>query len=161
MIIKFRASILNGDWELAESLLIDIPFISPFNHLDVRFLIRQQKFLELLEQSQVMQALHVLRNEITPLGQNTERLHLLASLVLCTSIEDVMQQASWDGAEGASREILLSEIQRYIDPTAMIPKHRLLELINQALEWQKRSCLYHNPKQDMEFSLFSDHMCDK
>lgn len=152
---------MNGEWSLAESLLSQIPLISSSNQLKVQFLIRQQKFLELLEQSQVMQALHVLRSEITPLGQNTERLHLLTSLVLCSSVEDVMQQASWDGSEGASREILLTEIQRFVDPTAMIPKHRLLELVNQALEWQKRSCLYHNPRQDTEFSLFSDHICDK
>jgi hypothetical protein len=108
-----------------------------------------------------MQALHVLRTELTPLGQNTDRLHLLTSLVLCSSIEDVMQQAAWDGAKGTSREQLLMELQQYIDPTAMIPKQRLVTLINQSLEWQKRSCLYHNPRQDGEFSLFSDHICDK
>jgi hypothetical protein len=108
-----------------------------------------------------MQALHVLRTELTPLGQNTDRLHLLTSLVLCSSIEDVMQQASWDGTNGTSREQLLTELQRYIDPSAMIPKQRLVTLINQSLEWQKKSCLYHNPRQDSEFSLFSDHICDK
>ncbi|KAI9486760.1 MAG: WD40-repeat-containing domain protein [Benjaminiella poitrasii] len=161
IILKFRSSILQGEWQTAESLLPQIPFISPNNLSKVQFLIRQQKFLELLEKGETMQALHVLRTEITPLGQNTDRLHLLTSFVLCSSIEDVMQQASWDGTKGASREQLLTEIQLFVDPTAMIPKQRLLHLINQSLEWQKRSCLYHNPRQDIEFSLFSDHICDK
>ncbi|KAI7902312.1 WD40-repeat-containing domain protein [Cokeromyces recurvatus] len=161
IILKFRSSILHGEWQVAESLLSQIPFISTNNLPKVQFLIRQQKFLELLEKGETMQALYVLRTEITPLGQNTERLHLLTSLVLCSSIDDVMEQACWDGTQGASREQLLTEIQHFVDPTAMIPKQRLLYLINQSLEWQKRSCLYHNPRQDNKFSLFSDHMCDK
>ncbi|RCH81038.1 hypothetical protein CU098_003417 [Rhizopus stolonifer] len=161
IILQFRTSILQGQWQIAESLLPQIPFLFPTHVPKVQFLIRQQKFLELLEQSETMKALHVLRTEITPLGQNTDRLHLLTSLVLCSSIEDVMQQASWDGTKGTSREQLLNQIQHHIDPAAMIPKQRLLELINQSLEWQKRSCLYHNPRQGTEFSLFSDHMCDK
>ncbi|KAL0579500.1 hypothetical protein ABG067_008637, partial [Albugo candida] len=59
-----------------------------------------------------MKALYVLRSEITPLGQNTDRLHQLSSLVLCSSIEDVMKQVQWDGANGYSRQHLLDEIQR-------------------------------------------------
>ncbi|KAI8371809.1 WD40-repeat-containing domain protein [Blakeslea trispora] len=161
IISEFRVSIQKGQWSKAENLLPKIPFLLPVNVPKVQFLIRQQKFLELLEQSETMQALHVLRTEITPLGQNTDRLHLLTSLVLCSSIDDVKQQASWDGAKGLSRGNLLSQIQHYIDPSAMIPKQRLLELINQSLEWQKRSCLYHNPRQETEFSLFSNHVCDK
>lgn len=175
---------MEGQWQLAESLLHKIPFLSssPQNVLPkVLFLIRQQKFLELLEKNETMQALQVLRSEITPLGQNTDRLHQLTSLVLCSSIEDVMKQAQWDGTQGTSREKLLAQVQRktfvsmhnsiqliylflsidFVDPSAMIPNQRLLSLINQSIDWQKRSCLYHNPKQDTEFSLFADHICDK
>ncbi|KAG1041392.1 hypothetical protein G6F25_004011 [Rhizopus arrhizus] len=159
----FRSSILKGDWALAETLLGDLPFIShsPNVVAKVQFLIRQQKFLELLEKNETMQALYVLRNEITPLGENTDRLHQLSSLVLCSSIEDVMTQAQWDGTNGSSRELLLIELQNYIESSAMIPKHRLLSLINQAVEWQKRQCFYHNPRKEFEFSLFSDHVCDR
>jgi hypothetical protein len=104
---------LKGDWALAETLLGDLPFIShsPNVVAKVQFLIRQQKFLELLEKNETMQALYVLRNEITPLGENTDRLHQLSSLVLCSSIEDVMTQAQWDGTNGSSRELLLIELQ--------------------------------------------------
>ncbi|KAG2213245.1 hypothetical protein INT46_002466 [Mucor plumbeus] len=161
-IVELRSSILLGQWHKAESLLPQVPFINPQTCIPkVQFLIRQQKFLELLEKQETMQALHVLRTEITPLGQNTERLHLLTSLILCSNVDDIKEQASWDGTKGKSREDLLTDIQKFIDPAAMIPKQRLFNLINQSLEWQKRNCLYHNPRQDTQLSLYSDHYCDK
>jgi len=45
----------------------------------LKFLLRQQKYLELLEQRDVGVALNVLRNELTPLKKETERVHILAS----------------------------------------------------------------------------------
>ncbi|KAI8988700.1 WD40-repeat-containing domain protein [Pilobolus umbonatus] len=163
MILSFRKSILEGDWPTAETLLSTLPFLTNEDevHLKVKFLIRQQKFLELLEDNETMNALHVLRTEITPLNQNTERLHQLSSLVLCSSIEDIMSQAQWDGRKGTSREQLLNELQNYIEPSAMIPKARLMTLIDQSFQWQKKKCLYHNPRNHEEYSLFSDHICDK
>jgi len=41
-------------------------------------LIRQQKYLELLEARQIKKALIVLRNELAPLEFNSERLHSLS-----------------------------------------------------------------------------------
>ncbi|KAI9279341.1 WD40-repeat-containing domain protein [Sporodiniella umbellata] len=151
--------ILTGDWVLAERLMAELPFISHTLVSKAQFLIRQQKFLELLEKNETMQALYVLRNEITPLGENTDRLHQLSSLVLCSSVEDIMTQAQWVGSQGGSRDQLLVELQSYIESSAMIPKHRLVRLINQAIEWQKCQCLYHSPLKNSEFSLFSDHVC--
>lgn len=114
LITTFRNSILQGQWQTAEILLKDLPFVVSTQPIlpKVQFLIRQQKYLELLEKSETMQALHVLRTEITPLGQNIERLHLLTSLVLCSCIQDVKQQAQWEGTQGNSREQLLTHIQR-------------------------------------------------
>lgn len=43
----------------------------------VKFLIREQKFLELLEAQQIKNALVVLRSELTPLNQNMDRVHAL------------------------------------------------------------------------------------
>jgi hypothetical protein len=116
IILSFRTSILQGEWQVAEQLLSKIPFLESSSAEEsplpkVQFLIRQQKFLELLEKNETMQALHVLRTEITPLGQNTDRLHQLTSLVLCSSIDDVMKQAQWDGTSGTSREQLLNQLQ--------------------------------------------------
>ncbi|KAG1474759.1 hypothetical protein G6F56_000150 [Rhizopus delemar] len=90
IVSHFRTSVLTGDWVLAENLMTGLPFIAHNLISKAQFLIRQQKFLELLEKNETMQALYVLRNEITPLGENTDRLHQLSSLVLCSSIEDIM-----------------------------------------------------------------------
>lgn len=77
----FRQAILTGDWQLAESFLGSLPMENATDLLRVKFLIRQQKFLELLEEQKTMKALQVLRNELTPLGQNIERLHQLSRFV--------------------------------------------------------------------------------
>lgn len=44
----------------------------------LKFLLRQQKYLELLESRNVNAALNVLRNELTPLKRDIGRLHALA-----------------------------------------------------------------------------------
>jgi len=92
---QFRRYILTGRWAKAETLL---PSLFPDNqdHLcvasssfpshsppltisqDARFLISQQKYLELLEARKTTAALHVLRNELAPINTETEHLHTLS-----------------------------------------------------------------------------------
>jgi len=45
----------------------------------MRFLIMEQKYLEYLEEGRVLEALHCLRHELTPLKYNTERVHELST----------------------------------------------------------------------------------
>lgn len=159
VVTYFRNSILKGDWTLAELLLKNLTKPSVFHK--AQFLLKQQKFLELLEQEKIIQALQVLRDEIKPLGENIDRLNQLSSLMLCSSIEELKEQDEWDGAKGNSRNIVLLELQNYIDSSTMIPKNRLLTLINQSMEWQKDQCFYHNSRNDLEISLFTNHACDR
>lgn len=44
----------------------------------MKFLLLQQKYLEYLEDGKVLEALQVLRAELTPLKYNTERIHVLS-----------------------------------------------------------------------------------
>lgn len=44
----------------------------------IRFLLQQQRYLELLEGGQVQKALSILRERLTPLHHGTERLHQLS-----------------------------------------------------------------------------------
>ena len=44
----------------------------------MKFLILEQKFLELLEENRAIEALHCLRQELTPLKYNVERIHELS-----------------------------------------------------------------------------------
>jgi len=152
---QFHDNILNGEWKKAESLL---PFLK-IKDSDIKtclFLIRQQKYLELLEKRNVNKALIVLRKELTPLQVNLNRLYELSSYLMCTNIEDIKKRSNWNGED--SRSNLLNELQNYISPSVMIPKHRLETLVEQSLQFQKQNCLYHNTS-DESISLFIDHKC--
>lgn len=129
----FRSAVLSGSWTVAEQLL------SGASHEDsnvqgnglvlafgsdrdvMRFWLRQQKFLELLEQRDTARALMVLRGELTPLSHDTAKLHFLSSLLMCRSTEDLMAKAEWDGANGESRMRLLSELSSKSTLSACVP----------------------------------------
>lgn len=93
---KFRNAVLEGEWSQAENLLfggvpeeggvnIDGDGLVLQDGVDrnvMRFWLRQQKFLELLEQRDTGRALMVLRAELTPLYQDTGKLHFLSRYAL-------------------------------------------------------------------------------
>ncbi|MBZ6370409.1 MAG: hypothetical protein LBE44_00410 [Microbacterium hominis] len=104
---QFRRAVLEGRWVDVEQLLESLP-IDPTVNLKVRFLasspllgqtwadspshpdqsslsfqpvkfaIRQQKFLEAVEAKETKKALTVLRNELSPLDGDPNRLHFLS-----------------------------------------------------------------------------------
>ncbi|KAL2878034.1 hypothetical protein SGCOL_006561 [Colletotrichum sp. CLE4] len=122
-VAAFRSAVVSGEWGEAEELLFGAVMsedrsqpgnglvLAPGSDRNVmRFWLRQQKFLELLEQRDTPRALMVLRTELTPLYQDTQKLHFLSSLLMCQSTEDLKAKAEWDGAHGQSRKVLLSEL---------------------------------------------------
>ncbi|KAJ0354043.1 hypothetical protein KNSL1_001616 [Colletotrichum chrysophilum] len=126
-VAAFRNAVVNGEWGQAEELLFGAVMsddrgqqgnglvLAPGSDRNVmRFWLRQQKFLELLEQRDTSKALMVLRTELTPLYQDTQKLHFLSSLLMCQSTEDLKAKAEWDGAHGQSRKVLLSELSRQV-----------------------------------------------
>lgn len=129
------------------------------NASEMKFWMRQQKYLELLEGRDLGSALMVLRQELTPLHQEVGRLHALSSLMMCQSAEDLKYQAQWDGAAGESRMHLLSELSKSISPSVMIPEHRLAVLLDQVKENWISDCLYHNTAASP--SLYIDHECER
>ncbi|KAF4555155.1 Hypothetical protein D9617_3g022270 [Elsinoe fawcettii] len=126
---------------------------------EMLFLIRQQKYLELLEQRDLATALSVLRREITPLHRDTARLHTLTSLMMCPTADELRNLAKWDGAHGKSRDQLLSDLSLSIAPSVMIPEHRLANLFKHVQDNQTMNCLYHNTTAVP--SLYHDHVCDR
>lgn len=121
-VAAFRASVLSGKWTEAEQLLFGaatagdganragngLVLAEGVDRDDMRFRIRQQKFLELLEQGDYRPALTVLRNELTPLNRNGAE--SLSPLIMCRTPDDVKAKAAWDGAHGESRHNLLSQL---------------------------------------------------
>lgn len=61
------------------SMQIGLPLSEGADITRLKFLLRQQKYLELLEERDLGAALMVLRNELTPLKKDVERLHFLSA----------------------------------------------------------------------------------
>ncbi|KAG0295600.1 hypothetical protein BGZ97_004794 [Linnemannia gamsii] len=158
-VTRFRDSVLQGDWNTVELLIGDLN-LDTTHELSVKFLIREQKFLELLERRDIKDALIVLRSELTPLNQNMDRVHSLTSYMMSGSPEDLRQRANWDGVNGSSRQNLLSSLQKFISPAVMVPENRLETMLKQAMDHQIKNCFYHDNRNTSK-SLYSDHICDK
>lgn len=156
---EFRSAILDGHWTAAERILGALELKPGSDIIHLKFLIRQQKFLELLEQRATMAAISVLHNELTPLRHDQPLLHNLSALVMCSSTDDVRQLAKWSGAAGDSRSVLLTSLQQHISPAIMIPDHRLASLLGQAKNYQEQQCTYHNCSGPL--SLYTDHVCPR
>uniref|UniRef100_A0A8C8SHT5 WD repeat-containing protein 26 n=1 Tax=Pelusios castaneus TaxID=367368 RepID=A0A8C8SHT5_9SAUR len=176
---KFRNHVMEGEWDKAEN---DLNELKPLVHsphaivwltasqtilsmLDrMKFLLLQQKYLEYLEDGKVLEALQVLRCELTPLKYNTERIHVLSGYLMCSHAEDLRAKAEWEGKGTASRSKLLDKLQTYLPPSVMLPPRRLQNLLRQAVELQRDRCLYHNTKLDNNLdsvSLLIDHVCSR
>ena len=121
-VAAFRQAVLEGSWGRAEALLDGavpagedqgkgngLVLSSTADRNNMKFWLKQQKYLELLEQQASARALGVLRTELAPLCQE-KILHTLASLLMCQSPDDLRLKAKWDGANGQSRHELLSEL---------------------------------------------------
>ncbi|KAI9755931.1 MAG: hypothetical protein M1835_000779 [Candelina submexicana] len=182
-VAAFRNAVLQGEWTEAEELLFGSRVSKHGNGNDtpngnghsrhggglllaegadtngMLFSMRQQKFLELLERRDRGSALMVLRQELTPLDQDSGKLPTLSSLIMCQSEDDLRERAEWDGAAGISRQKLLSDLSQSISPSVMIPEHRLAILLQQVKQNQISNCLYHNTA--LSPSLYSDHTCDR
>ncbi|KAG2172770.1 hypothetical protein INT43_000117 [Umbelopsis isabellina] len=158
-VIQFRQGVLEGDWARVDELLPSLQLKDDAHTVELKFLLRRQNYLELLEVRELKRAIHVLRNELAPLQFNTEELHALSSLIMCSTAEELLKNANWDGKDGTSRQQLLVKLQRFISPTVMVPEHRLNTLLHQSFDQQLNYCLYHNNDEE-NFSLYSDHVCD-
>ncbi|XP_060070874.1 WD repeat-containing protein 26-like [Ylistrum balloti] len=163
---KLRSHVMNGEWAKAELNLEELKTLidSPQGISKMKFLLLEQKYLELLEDGREMDALHCLRHELTPLKFNTERVHVLSGYMMCCNPEDLRETAEWQGRGTESRTKLVEKLQSFLPPTVMLPPRRLLTLLNQAVEMQKDKCPYHNTKFDSNLdavSLLIDHVCSR
>lgn len=163
---KFCQHVMDGDWNKAEMDLTELKnvLVCPQNLVEMKFLLQEQKYLECLEDGRVMEALNVLRHELTPLGHNVVRVHELSGFMMCSTGEELREIAQWQGKGHLSRGALMERLQRFLPASIMLPPRRLHALLTQAVDSQKERCPYHNVKSNAPFdnvSLLSDHMCSK
>uniref|UniRef100_A0A8C8IYU6 WD repeat-containing protein 26 n=1 Tax=Oncorhynchus tshawytscha TaxID=74940 RepID=A0A8C8IYU6_ONCTS len=163
---KFRNHVMEGEWDKAENDLNELRALmhSPNAIVRMKFLLLQQKYLEYLEDGKVLEALQVLRGELTPLKYNTDRIHVLSGYLMCSHAEDLRAKTEWEGKGTNSRCRLLDKLQTYLPPSVMLPPRRLQTLLRQAVELQRDRCLYHNTKLDSSLdsvTLLLDHVCSR
>uniref|UniRef100_A0A8C7VEX2 WD repeat-containing protein 26 n=1 Tax=Oncorhynchus mykiss TaxID=8022 RepID=A0A8C7VEX2_ONCMY len=168
---KFCNHVVEGEWDKVMKPFEMFLFFKSSNfrgtqniYSRMKFLLLQQKYLEYLEDAKVLEALQVLRAELTPLKYNTERIHILSGYLMCSHAEDLRAKADWEGKGTASRTKLLDKLQTYLPPSVMLPPRRLQTLLRQAVELQRERCLYHNTKLDSgldSVSLLLDHACSR
>ena len=169
---KFREHVLSGDWHKADYDLQELQSIveadelkltsKHTNLIEMKFLLLEQKYLEYLDDSRPIDALHVLRNELTPLQHNTPRVHQLSSYMMCTNNEELYERAGWEGKNIRSRTRLMDRLQSFLPASVMLPPRRLHTLLRQAVELQTEHCTHHDMAWETSVdnvSLLSDHNC--
>ena len=123
----------------------------------VQLIIRQQQFLELLEEQEVTEALGILQQELSRICENSTQLHYLSRLLMCSTPNELRMAAKWGGVKGGSRLQVLESLQRFIAPQQMVPPHRMETLLKQAARYQQDNCEYHISPGPSD--LYIDHKC--
>ncbi|CAD5111476.1 DgyrCDS786 [Dimorphilus gyrociliatus] len=161
---KFRSHVMEGRWDLAETSLSDFKdlVLHEDGLLRMRFLVLEQKYLELLEDSRLLEALNVLRQQLTPLHYCTERVHTLTTYMMCSTAEELRETAKWEGKGSISRQRVMERLHEFLPANVILPPRRLDTLISQAVELQQQRCPYHNSKTtDTDDCLLVDHQCSQ
>lgn len=127
---------------------------------DASLLINEQKYIDLIVQKEILQALEVLREKIKPFYENSEKLHKLASLIMCQNAEELYEKIGVSSLSEAKKQ-LLANIRAKCRPETMIEPNRLENLLSQAVSFQMFTCKYHNNAQlDLQnISLIEQHEC--
>ncbi|KAF7338070.1 WD-domain-containing protein [Mycena venus] len=120
-VTDFRQYILEARWSKAEDALHRLGVHDREALWDARFLISQQKYLELLEAQKTTDALHVLRNELAPLDVDSEQLHSLSRIY--DDAQDGMVQRDIQDEYYSTIYIV-----RYIPPSIMVPPKTILNI---------------------------------
>jgi hypothetical protein len=82
---EFREAVLSGNWVKAEDHIAHIPLRQNASPEQVLFLIREQKFMESLEDKNFTAALNILRTELSPLNIDIDKVHNLSRYLLFLS----------------------------------------------------------------------------
>ncbi|KAK4382043.1 WD repeat-containing protein 26 [Sesamum angolense] len=136
-----------------------IPLRSTLIDSFMQQILDEQKFFELLDGDKVMDALKTLRIEIAPLCINDDRVRELSYFIVSPSV-NLLEGTSGQESRIKSRKSLLEELQKLLPPAVMIPKNRLVHLVEQALGFQTDACRFHNSSVG-EMSLLTDHQCGR
>jgi len=139
----FRKAIQDGDWSSAFTALEQLsPEVKKKSKVtQMKFLILEQKFLELLEEGECIAAFNCLRQELAQLQINEERLATLAQVIMLKEIKQIRALTGWQGKGRQSRQALMDQLQHYLPHHIMLPPRRLQKLLKQAQLYQQSQSL--------------------
>jgi len=122
---RFRDHVMEGDWTNANIDLQQLKGLLewPESLVEMQFHLLEQKYLEQLEEGNVIEALSTLRHELTPLNHKTARVHQLSGYIMCATGDQVREQAGWRGKE--SRVDLMEVLQQFLPASVMLPNDLL------------------------------------
>ncbi|CAN6465530.1 unnamed protein product [Victoria cruziana] len=156
----FMQQVLDGNWDESVITLKKIGLLEDSAIKSASFLIFEQKFFELLENGDLLDALKTLRTEIAPLCVKKDRVHELAGCIISPSLCNELVLGNKGLLHRSTRFRLLEELQKLLPPAVMVPERRLEYLVEQALTVQRESCIFHNSA-DGALSLYADHQCGR
>ncbi|OQV11899.1 WD repeat-containing protein 26 [Hypsibius exemplaris] len=161
---KFRENVMRGSWDEAEKSLKELATHTnvPNELKKMQFLLREQRYLEYLQDGKTLEALTVLRQELTPLDYGSSRVHQLSRCLMISGKKELCQMAKWTGKGAESRQLLIDKMQAFLPPSVMLPPRRMRTLLDQAMESQIHRCPLHNvPSAALRdnVSLLVDHTC--
>ncbi|XP_021735512.1 WD repeat-containing protein 26-like [Chenopodium quinoa] len=154
-VTSFMQLVLEGKWDDSITILREFG-LSPETKKCATFVILEQKYLEHLQSGNTKDALLTLRNEISPLCINTNRVHQLAA---CLVSHSQIIIPSTETIFVSSRQEILENLQKLLPAEVIVPERRLEQLVEQALDRQRESCVFHNIL-DSGLSLYIDHRCE-
>jgi len=163
IINSFVAFIKDGDFEQAEQIIDELNLVddSATVKKKIRYLIKREKFLEhLYLDPDNHVSLKILRNEIGTLTTITN-IRSLTALLMNKESEQLQKVNGWLHSVENSRNLLLNEISKYINPNEMIPKFRLFKLLQQSIAYQRSLNLYQFGNEGDHVSLYEDVKSDK
>lgn len=142
----FRKHVMHGEWAMAVKALesLKVHLENPAKMVEIKYLLLEQKYLELLSQKRQVEALKVLQTELTPLNHRQNRTHELSTYLMLSSPEDISRVTrSVRGGELSGMD-LMERLQSFFPASVMLPPRRLHTLLSQAAEFQIDRCLFHN-----------------
>ncbi|XP_003745506.1 WD repeat-containing protein 26 [Galendromus occidentalis] len=164
---KLQNHVMRGQIDEAIEDIIELePFlIDSTANRKMRFLLLENKFLELLAQSRIMEALTCLREQLSPLKHNEKRVHQLSSCLMMHGDSPELELYRTNLTE--ARNNLMAKLQKFLPASIMLPPRRLRSLLAKAQAYQVDRCDFHNspitPADELltNISLLNDHVCDR
>jgi len=155
--------VLAGDWDSCFIMLLNLNLEDDV--IDgVKFLIYEQRYLELVAAQEIDNAIICLKNQLRPAVFNSDtqiRMIDACTYLMCSSLEDLELQSGW--RLNGSRAGLWDSMCALLPSMLIVPPQRLAVMLRQAVKFQEMRCVFHNVEQgnlsSAPFSLLQDHIC--